>query len=59
MESALFAILLALQETSASGNSSSVWGVILFAIVIAVIMVGLVILGFLSLGEREQTRRRT
>jgi hypothetical protein len=57
MESALLAILMALQETSAYQNSSGILAVILFSIVIAIIMVCLLIIGVLSLGEGEHTRR--
>jgi len=57
MESALLAMLLALQDTSASGNSSGILGVIIFAIVIVVIMVCLLLLAALSLSD--DTRRHT
>ena len=57
MESALLAMLLALQNTSASENSSGILGVIIFAIVIVVIMVCLLLLAALSLSD--DTRRHT
>ena len=57
MESALLAMLVALQDTSTYENSSGMLGVIIFALVIAIIMACLLLIGVLSLGEG--TRRRT